>query len=161
MGVWEPVLRKDMDVKRAKTVSLRWDDTDKGDADRPHYRSRMAVREIKKATKKSDVPSAAELHSGMPPLESKCENTPLSVRPSQSGRGEKQANPCKYDISRAHFHGVPVRRVFVELPDEEKVRLARDNVHDLEYVDWLSCMYGPVDATGRWQAPYAQILKET
>ena len=24
------------------------------------------------------------------------------------------------DIGRAHYHGVPVRRVFVELPDEEK-----------------------------------------
>ena len=45
-------------------------DTDKGDADRPNYRSRLVVREIKKAMKKSDVPFAAELFSGMPLLES-------------------------------------------------------------------------------------------
>ena len=49
MGVWEPVLRKDMDAEGAKSVSLRWGDTDKGDADRPNYRSRLVVREIKKA----------------------------------------------------------------------------------------------------------------
>ena len=39
MGVWEPVIRKEMDAGGAKAVSLRWVDTDKGDADRPNYRS--------------------------------------------------------------------------------------------------------------------------
>ena len=46
-------------------MSLRWVDTDKGDADRLHYRSLLVVREIKKAMKNSDVSSAAELLSGM------------------------------------------------------------------------------------------------
>ena len=56
-----------------------------------------------------------------------------------------------YDISRAHFHGVPVRRVFVELLD----------VPDLEYAGLLEkCMYGSVDASVRWQAHYAQSLEE-
>ena len=47
-----------------------------------------------------------------------------------------------YDISRAHFHGVPVRRVFVELPDEVKERLAREKGPDQEYVGLLksACM---------------------
>ena len=70
MGVWEPVLRKDMDAEGAKAVSLRLVDTHKDDADRPNCRSRSVVREIKKAMKKSDVPSEAGLFSGMPPLES-------------------------------------------------------------------------------------------
>ena len=70
MDVWEPVFRNDMDAEGAKTVSLRWVDTDKGDVDRHNYRSRVVAREIKKAMKKSYVPSAAELFSGMPPLES-------------------------------------------------------------------------------------------
>ena len=39
MGVWEPVLRKDMDAEGAKAVSLLWIDTNKGDAGRPNYRS--------------------------------------------------------------------------------------------------------------------------
>ena len=42
-----------------------------------------------------------------------------------------------YDISRAHFHGVPVRRVPVELPDEDKERLARENGPDLENLGLL------------------------
>ena len=66
VGVWEPVIRKDMDAGGARAVSLRWIDTDKGDAGRPNYRSRLVVREIQRATKTSDVPSAAELFSGMP-----------------------------------------------------------------------------------------------
>ena len=46
-----------------------------------------------------------------------------------------------------------MRRVFVELPDEEKERLARENGPDLEYVGLLrKCMCGTVDASARWQA---------
>ena len=90
MGVWEPVLRKGMDGEGAKTVSLLRVDTDKGHADRPNYRSRLIVREIKRAMKRSYVPSAADVLSGMPPLE--CVKTPLSVRLPQSRRGERQAN---------------------------------------------------------------------
>ena len=52
-----------------RAVSLRWVDTDKGDAQRPSYRSRLCVREIKAAMRKQDVPDASELFSGMPPLE--------------------------------------------------------------------------------------------
>ena len=39
MGVWEPVLRKDMDAEGAKAESLRWIDTVRGDAGRQNYRS--------------------------------------------------------------------------------------------------------------------------
>ena len=47
------------------------------------------------------------------------------------------------DISRAHFYEVPVSRVFVEIPAEEKERLARKNGNDLEYVGLLrKCMNG-------------------
>ena len=53
-----------------------------------------------------------------------------------------------HGISCAHFHGIPVRRVVVELPHEEKERLARENGHDLEFVGLLrKCMRGTVDAS--------------
>ena len=98
-------------------MSLRWVDTDKGDADGPNYRSRLAVREVKKAMKKSDVPSAAELFSGLPPPESVKALLSLFVSHSQEeAKGKRTLAMC--DICRAHFHGVPVRRVFVELLDE-------------------------------------------
>ena len=35
VGVWEPVLRKDMEADGCKAVSLRWIDTNKSDAGRP------------------------------------------------------------------------------------------------------------------------------
>ena len=61
-----------------------------------------------------------------------------------------------YDISLPHFHGVPVRRVFVELLDEEKERLAGENGPDLEHVGLLRrCMYGTVDASAHWQGHQA------
>ena len=58
-------------------------DTDKGDADRPKYRSRLVAREIKKAVKGSDVLPTTELLSVMPPLES-VGNSSLSLSVSQS-----------------------------------------------------------------------------
>ena len=64
MGVWEVVLRKDMDVEGAPTVTPGW--IDMGDRSTP----RFVVREIKNAMKKFDVPSAAELFIGKPLVES-------------------------------------------------------------------------------------------
>ena len=137
-----------MDAEGAKTVFLRWVDTDRSHADRPNYRSRLVEGEIKKAKKRSHVPSGAKLFSGMPPLES-VKKSVVSLFVShyqEEAKGERTL--AMYDISRAHIHGVPVRRVFVELPDDEKERLARENGPD-----------GTVDASALWQAHYAQILK--
>ena len=51
--------------------------------------------------------------------------------------------------------------MFVQLPDEEKERLAHESGLDLEYVGLLrKCMYGAVDASTRRQLHYAQILKK-
>ena len=83
MGVWAPVFGKDMKKEPQQCPYIGLTLT------RPIYRSRLVVREIKKAMKKSDALSAAELCNGMPPLESVC--TSLSVRLPQSGRGERQS----------------------------------------------------------------------
>ena len=46
--------------------------------------------------------------------------------------------------------------MFVELPNEEKERLARENGPDLDYVGLVrKCMYGTTDVRARWQAHYA------
>ena len=86
--------------------------------------------------KKSDVPCAAEFFSGLPPLESLKALLSLFVSHSQEEAKGKRTL-AMYDFSRSHFHGVQVRRVFVELPNEEKERLARENGHDLGHVDLL------------------------
>ena len=63
---------------------------------------------------KSDAPSAAEFFIGMPPLD--------SVKSQEEAKGK--CTLTMYDICRAHFHGVPVRRLFIDLSDEEKETLA-------------------------------------
>ena len=143
------------------SVLERWIDTDKGDADRPNCRSGLVVRGIKKAMKKkSDVPSAAELFSGMPPLETV--KAPFSLFVSHSHQEEKgKRTLAMYDISRAHVHGVPVRRVPVEL----RTRRKRGS-HVRTDLIWNTlacmgkCMYGTVDSSALGQAHHAQIWKE-
>ena len=156
MGVWTRVPRSEMLAEGGRAVSLRWVDTDKGDARRPNYRSRLCVREIKKAMKKSEIPQAADLFSGMPPLEAVKILLGIFVghcrEPSKGPR-----TLAMYDVSRAHFHGVPTRRLFIELPEEEK----QDITDGGDYVGLLQkCMYGTVDASARWQAHYATLLKQ-
>ena len=58
----------------------------------------------------------------MPPLESVKALFSLFVSHSQEEAKGKR-NLAMYDTSRAHFHGVPVRRVFVVLPDEAHVKM--------------------------------------
>ena len=43
MGVWEPIPRP----KNEKVISTRWVDVNKGDEQRPKYRSRLVARELK------------------------------------------------------------------------------------------------------------------
>ena len=79
----------------------------------------MCVREIKKAMKKPEIPQAADLFSGMPPLEAVKALLSIFVGHCQEATKGNRAL-AMYVISRAHFHGVPVRRLFIELPEEEK-----------------------------------------
>ena len=153
MGVWVRVPRSEMLAEGGRPVTLRWVDTDKGDARRSNYRSRLCVREIKKAMKKSEIPQATDLFSGMPPLEAVKALLSIFVGHCQEVTKDNRAL-AMYDISRAHFHGVPVRRLFIELPEEEKedVTDGKDHAGLLQ-----KSMYGTVDASARRQAHYAHL----
>ena len=140
MCVYVPVFREDMDAERAEAGSLRWIETDKGDAGEPNYRPRLVVREIKKAKKKSNLPSAAELFSGMP-LESVTGLRSLSSPPTVKKR-RKASEPLQCTTSAGRIPWSTRAKSVCELPDE-KERLAREKGHDLEYVGLL---YGTVDA---------------
>ena len=87
----------------------------------PNCRSRLVVREIKKAMKKSDVPSATGLFSGVSLLESvKALLSLIVFHTQEEAKGKRTL--AMYDLSRAHVRGVPVRRVFVELRTGRKRR---------------------------------------
>ena len=82
---------------------------------------------------------------------------PITTRWIDTNKGDP-ANPNfrsrlvvgLWDISRAHFYGVPKRRIYIQLPDEDASpgmvgRLTKS-------------MYGTQDAPNIWQQHYTQLL---
>ena len=129
-------------------ISLKWVDRNKGDEMRENYRSRLVVREIKKASK----PLAEfESFSAMPPLEALKALCSLMVSRKRSKFG-KLYKLKLLDISRAHFYGVSRRRVFCTLPEGEEI----PNKCAL----LKRSMYGTMDAASIWQETYTDLLKE-
>ena len=129
-------------------IGLKWVDRNKGDALNENYRSRLVVREIKRAS----VPLAElESFSAMPPLEALKVLCSLLV----SKKVSKSGQPLKLrliDISAAHFYGQARRRVFCNLPEGEEIAgkcavLKRS-------------MHGALDAASTWQQTYADVLKK-
>eukprot|EP00971_Amphidinium_carterae_P085084 1683267-Amphidinium_carterae.1 len=90
---------------------MKWVDTDKGDEERPNYRSRLVCREVKRAKKPGEQLKASELFSSMPPLEAI--KTLCSLCMSQGV--SRQGKPLKlalWDISRAHLYGDAQRDLY-------------------------------------------------
>ena len=129
-------------------ITLKWVDRNKSDDQKPNYRSRLVVREVKRAT----TPLAEhESYSAMPPLEALKVLLSLMASKQFSTRG-KRYKLGLIDISRAHFYGQSKRRVYCTLPEGEeqagKCALLKRT------------MYGTLDAANIWQETYVEILKE-
>eukprot|EP00971_Amphidinium_carterae_P160274 3177338-Amphidinium_carterae.1 len=62
----------------------------------------------------------------MPPLEALRVLLSVFVGHSRSS----QRVMVFFDISRAHFNGVPLRRLFIESPDDERERAQMDGMDD-------------------------------
>ena len=125
---------------------LKWVDRNKGDQKSPNFRSRLVVREIKKAS--SPLPEH-ESFSAMPPLEALkalC-SWLVSYKKSRFGRPLRMKI---LDISRAHFYGTSRRRVFCNLSEGEEIpgKCA------------LKSMYGTMDAASIWQETYTNLLAD-
>ena len=127
-------------------ITLKWIDRNKGDKERPNYRSRIVVREVKK--QHGALPGHM-LFSNMPPLEAvKILCSELATRKtSKKGRDLRMA---LYDISRAHFYGEAQREIYVTLPpgDEQEGFCAI----------LKKTMYGTQDASHVWQQDYSNHL---
>ena len=63
MGVWEPIPRP----KNEKVISTRWVDVNKGDEQRPKYRSRLVARELKAKSGQSKT-HWSDFFASMPPI---------------------------------------------------------------------------------------------
>lgn len=123
-------------------ISIRWIDVNKGDTERPNYRSRLVAREIN-TYKRND------LFAATPPLEA------LKLLLSMAASGNKGEVVMTNDVSRAFFYAKAKREVFVQLPDEDRQPGEEGFCGRLNY-----SMYGTRDAAMNWQEEYSRTLIE-
>ena len=96
-------------------IGTRWVDVNKGDDQKPDYRSRLVAQELN--TQKRE-----DLFAATPPLEAKMILLSLAVtegvgyQPGCKTRGYKLDF---IDVRRAYFHATARRSVYVELPAED------------------------------------------
>ena len=128
---------------------MKWVDRNKGDRERPNYRSRLVCREVKRARNAEIIPDHASF-SAMPPLEAVKLLLSRMVTLKVSKKGRKPLKLRLLDISGAHFYGRAQRDVYVTLPegDQEPGMVGK----------LLRSMYGTRDASHIWQADYSEAL---
>ena len=124
-----------------ESITMKWVDRNKGDNDRPVYRSRLMVREVRKAV--GALPEH-ESFSAMPPLETLKTLCSLMV-------SKKVSKPYN-DISRANFYGLAKRKVYCTIPAGQDLpgKCAR----------LRKSMYGTLDAASIWQDTSFELLRE-
>jgi len=130
-----------------RLLSLRWIDTVKSDG---RYRSRLVVREIKKAKKEDEKLDPADVFSSMPPVEGLKSLISHMMTEQKDPDGE---NLCMavWDVSRAHFYGLAERAIYTNLPEELAVEgfVAKLN----------KTMYGTQDAAHIWGETWVPLLE--
>ena len=143
MGVYEKVdLKECWDSTGKAPIAVRWVDINKGDSQKPNYRSRLVAKEFNTGV-------CPELYAATPPSE--CLRLMLSLVAS----GQREGISLMYaDVSRAYFYAKAVRPVYVKLPEE-----------DTEPGDEHRCgklhmsMYGTRDAALNWSLEYGDTLR--
>ena len=130
-------------------ITMKWVDRNKGDLERPNYRSRIVCREIKRSKNADYIPEHASF-SAMPPLEALKMLLSLMVTLRTSKRNRKPLKLRLLDISRAHFYGHAQREIFVTLPEGDQ----EEGMVGL----LLKSMYGTRDAAHIWQQSYTDVL---
>ena len=107
-GVYEKVpIEMCWEETGADPIRTRWIDVNKGNAEKPDYRSRLVAQEIKKDT-------TEDIFAAAPPVEAE----KMLIAIVRSGLGVKRGKRMKLDfidVRRAYFHTNARRRVFVRL----------------------------------------------
>ena len=129
-----------------KPVGLKWIDTNKGSAEAPRYRSRLACTEVRHE-------GVEPIFSATPPLETL--RVLLSVACQEDVfRVDDPFLIATADMSRAHFYADAVRDVYVRLSDEDPKAKQPGVCGKLR-----KTMYGSLDTAQRWREHYAQVLE--
>ena len=108
MKVYTKVHRSQAD----KIISVRWIDINKGDSEKPDYRSRLVGREINRDKEKRE-----DLFAATPPLES------LKYIISKCASNQKGKNKfviMSTGIKRAYFFVKATRPVYIEIPSVDR-----------------------------------------
>ena len=150
-GVWEYSTTDECYQETGrKPLGVRWVDTDKGDKDRPDYRSRLVVQETRSQStiEPGDV---GAVFAATPPLE--C----LRLVCSEVMSSDPAEKKCLrfLDISRAHPHCEIKRVVYIRLPEEDPRSTEEGICGKL-----LMALYGTRDAGQNFELTTAQVLKQ-
>ena len=109
-GVWKKMKRSEALAQGYKIVDTRWIDIDKGDENKPIYRSRLVGEEFN--TGQEDG-----LFASTPPLEALRWLLSEAATRDQNGHFGRQVVLVS-DVSRAFFEAPAKRKVAVSLPEE-------------------------------------------
>jgi hypothetical protein len=130
---------------QGKTIQTIWIDVNKGDSEKPVYRSRLVGKEFR--THADDT-----LYASTPPLESKR----MLFSEFATRRTNAHGKPLELsvvDIRKAYLNGVPKRNIKLSFPKE--LGLSPHKVAHLK-----RCVYGTRDAGQIWEDCYANALVE-
>ena len=116
----------------------------KGDVERPNYRSRLVGKEFKTTADDS-------LCASTPPLEAL--RMIVSRAATRFGRTGKHREIMINDVARAYFHALATRDMYIELPEEDKL-YGQNLVGKLRL-----CLYGTRDAATNWQTTLSDHLE--
>ena len=95
-----------------------------------------------------------DLFAATPPLEAKKILFSLAVTEGigfEAGKKEQGMKLDFIDVRRAYFHAKAIRRVFVELPDED---WEEGKCGELD-----KSMYGTRDAAHNWEEAYSEMME--
>ena len=139
--------------KQGRPLTLKWLDTVKPDG---RYRSRLVVREVKRAKRPEERLDPQDVFSSMPPIEAlkMLLSEVMTVDdPYVSGDIEQVVTDqiAVWDVSRAHFYGESRREVYTNLPEEM--------VMEGYVAKLLKTMYGTNDAANIWGETWPKHLK--
>ena len=125
-----------------KLIRTKWIDLNKGDSDKPEYRSRLVAMEFNEYVDPS-------LYAATPPLEAM---RYILSRAATTSDSEKRA-VMTVDVSRAYFNSECTRDVYIEIPAEGREPGDEHRVGKLRL-----CLYGTRDAAHNWGETVAAQL---
>ena len=144
MKVYTKVPRSEALRGGYKIITTKWLDTNKGDDEKPNYRSRLVGREL-------NTEKRLDLFAATPPLET------IKFLIAQCAQHQNHRDPWRvavFDVKRAYFYAPATRPIYIEIPKEDKNSEDQGMVGRLE----LS-LYGTRDAAMNWSIEYSSLLK--